>query len=627
MTDNLDKTYTAPTAPVLRLRPTPENEGIKERQLDVPRRLDGPWIRHPNEIKEWVCTLSNAQFPLDTDVENYRICYREHVDAFFEPMRQLPKSERRGRMKVEQVMFVEQLVDMERMLETCKDKIERAVEQTFVNCHIYLLPGKAMPPYSMERFGRDWSWNARGVYYRHHYSPHWVTADHDLWIPTIDDSMFDDPTEDHRRARARNFLLHVMDNERWNKAEYAWEADAWTDVFGQMRNDPALAADKREYYAEIPDVHPVSCTLTGKSRFAKRIPDATFGLATFRPEHYQNAVASYELDAERLQALALHRSCGLISDPRCGEADLVFPFAVYEAKGWNGDPREARHQACAAGAAYLDMMDALARVPGQSEVRDREYQFEESHSAQVFALTSFGAHWHIMVGYRRPRLKREHAGHPGVSDTVYLYQRVWSSRIADERSAWKLLYLVDQIHDWGVTTFRDYIIRHLKAWHRFGRVGWANDASTLRFVLGKDFATSGTLIIFDTPGWAKNFGADFKTALKQKSGKLLIKICIEEQPGEPCVRCVIGRCGTEHYPGYAIFSPEEHLRHFARVHNGTINESAISAFKEIHRRAALAVAERFKASHSEERKKRGLEEYNERKGKRAKHNFQGTGSP
>jgi len=159
--------------------------------------------------------------------------------------------------------------------------------------------------------------------------------------------------------------------------------------------------------------------------------------------------------------------------------------------------------------------------------------------------------------------------------TEQLYQRVWSSRIADERSAWKLLYLVDQIHDWGVTTFRDYIIRHLKAWHRFGRVAWAYDANTLRFILGKDFATCGKIITFDTPDWAKNFGEDFKTELKQKSGKLLVKICIEEQPGEPYVRCAVGRCGTEHYPGYTIFSPEEHLRHHARVHNGIIDESVI----------------------------------------------------
>jgi hypothetical protein len=143
MTDNLGKTYTAPKAPkapkapVLRLRPTPENEGIKERQLDVPRRQDGPWILHPDEIEESVCTLSNAQFPLDIDVENYRILHRERMTAFTKHMRQFPKSERSEQMEVKQVVIVESLVDMERMLETSKDKVERAVEQTFVYCDVY----------------------------------------------------------------------------------------------------------------------------------------------------------------------------------------------------------------------------------------------------------------------------------------------------------------------------------------------------------------------------------------------------------------------------------------------------------------------------------------------------------
>jgi hypothetical protein len=168
------------------------------------------------------------------------------------------------------------------------------------------------------------------------------------------------------------------------------------------------------------EVHRVSCLQTGHSKFITRIPDTTFGLATFLPKHYQNAIASYDLDAERLQALALHRNCGLLSDPRWGEANLVFPFAVYEAKGYKGDPREARQQACSAAAMYLDLLDALARQPGLSGKTEGAYQSPESRSSQVFALTSFGAHWHVMVGYRRPRLAREHRGRAGMSDTVYV---------------------------------------------------------------------------------------------------------------------------------------------------------------------------------------------------------------
>jgi hypothetical protein len=179
-------------------------------------------------------------------------------------------------------------------------------------------------------------------------------------------------------------------------------------------------SDKREYYMNKLKVNPVSATLTGGSKTVKRIPDASIGLATFHPQHYQNANASYELDAERLQALTLHKGTSLISDPRLDESDLVYPFLVYEAKGWSGDPREARLQACAAGASYLDMLDALARCPGPSGKMEGAYQFHGGRSAHVFALTSFGAYWHVMVGYRRPRLKREHAGHPDMSYTAYV---------------------------------------------------------------------------------------------------------------------------------------------------------------------------------------------------------------
>lgn len=160
--------------------------------------------------------------------------------------------------------------------------------------------------------------------------------------------------------------------------------------------------------------------MTGQSAFIKRIPDATFGLATFKPRDYQTPVASYALDYGRLQALLLHRHCGLISDPRWGESDLVFPFAAYEAKGWSGDPRDARRKACAAAAAYLDILDDLARLPGKIGRRSGAYQTAESRSTQTFAFTSFGAQWHILVGYRRPRLAREFAGHEGMSENVYV---------------------------------------------------------------------------------------------------------------------------------------------------------------------------------------------------------------
>ena len=150
-----------------------------------------------------------------------------------------------------------------------------------------------------------------------------------------------------------------------------------------------------------------------------RIPDATFGLATFSDSTSVSSVQIEELSRERLERLLLHRKCGLLGDPKWGESDLVFPFAVYEAKGWSGDCREARRQACQGGACYLDMLDNLARTPGPVG-STKTYQTKISHQYQVFALTSFGAHWHLLVGYQRPRQVEEYAGTEGMSKTAYV---------------------------------------------------------------------------------------------------------------------------------------------------------------------------------------------------------------
>jgi hypothetical protein len=293
------------------------------------------------------------------------------------------------------------------------------------------------PPW-FEHFGPDWTLNAQGIYYRDGYSPDRVTAGRKVWVPTLENAEWDEPGEVSRIKRAQVIAEHNCNNETWNKSEYAWEADAWSDVFGQMRNDPVLAvyvclffllmdmrmlilddSDKRQFSKDLPDADPIFCKLTGASTVIQRIPDATFGLTTFSEYEPDLSVCATELRRTRLEKLLLHRKCGLLADPKWGETDLVFPFAVYEAKGWAGDYREARRQACLAGATYLDMLDDLARKPGPVG-SVKPYQTITSHYYQVFALTSFGAHWHLLVGYRRPREEDEYGGRKDMSETVYV---------------------------------------------------------------------------------------------------------------------------------------------------------------------------------------------------------------
>lgn len=99
-----------------------------------------------------------------------------------------------------------------------------------------------MRPDFLMRFKREWDMNAEGIYYRHHYSRHWEIPIHKLWVPSLDGVDWDEPSESRRRRRARKFVSHALNNETWSKSEYAWEADAWSDVFGRIRNDPLLAS-------------------------------------------------------------------------------------------------------------------------------------------------------------------------------------------------------------------------------------------------------------------------------------------------------------------------------------------------------------------------------------------------
>jgi hypothetical protein len=127
----------APKLPVLRLRKTTESEKLKKKQLDVLRFPDGPWKRHPDEIDDSICTLSNADFPLDINIENYRIYHQEKMANLRSSTRQWPKSERMEHIEVMGVITIARLVDMEHILETNEGDIEDAIERSFVYCDTY----------------------------------------------------------------------------------------------------------------------------------------------------------------------------------------------------------------------------------------------------------------------------------------------------------------------------------------------------------------------------------------------------------------------------------------------------------------------------------------------------------
>ena len=346
-------------------------------------------------------------------------------------------------------------------------------------------------------------------------------------------------------------------------------------------------SDKHKYYPHLSEVHPVSFLLTGQSTLVERIPDATFGLATFRERQFQSRGYTNELVKDHLQALMVHRSTGLVSDPKLGETDLVFPFAVYEAKACYGSARSARQQACAAAAHYLDMLDTLARRPDDPTL----YQDADSATAQVFAVVSHGPYWYIMVGYRRPRSKREHASHKGLSDTVYvslfglcqsfqrtnadtgqIFQRIWSGCVDELRNAWRLLSLIDQIHEWGVTKHRAFVIRHLTGWHRYCQQSYAHDVNALLSFEPHQWPKSLLQEIWTSPDWVKSLPRNRgkqKTQMQRRLKEILDaarvnQAQIERREYTSQVICQAGRCGKGTYPGFPVSKADatKHVRDF-----------------------------------------------------------------
>jgi len=85
--------------------------------------------------------------------------------------------------------------------------------------------------------------------------------------------------------------------------------------------------------------------------------------------------------------------CGLVVDGVWGKTELLFPFAVYEAKKRAGNFRQAESQIYHACQTYLAMLDDLARNPNKIA----EYQTDESSKYQLFAFASCGSYWQVFI--------------------------------------------------------------------------------------------------------------------------------------------------------------------------------------------------------------------------------------
>lgn len=149
---------------------------------------------------------------------------------------------------------------------------------------------------------------------------------------------------------------------------------------------------------------------TGQKVMKTRIPDATLGLKTYNgyalkhgyrctisdcKEDHSYKQPNQRLSKERLDAMMHNGECGLVVDGVWGKTDLVFPFAVYEAKKRASSFEAAKEQIYHACKTYLAMLDDLARNPDNVA----EYQTKDSSRYQLFAFTSCGSYWEVYVAW------------------------------------------------------------------------------------------------------------------------------------------------------------------------------------------------------------------------------------
>jgi hypothetical protein len=149
----------------------------------------------------------------------------------------------------------------------------------------------------------------------------------------------------------------------------------------------------------------------GKKAVKKRIPDATIGLKSYDDfflkrgyvcsasdceEDHSTMQPDKRLSEHDLQAMMHDPECGLIVDGVWGKTELLFPFAVYEAKKRPSHYQQAEDQIYHACRTYLAMLDDLARNPNNVT----EYQTEESSKYQLFAFASCGSYWQVFMAWK-----------------------------------------------------------------------------------------------------------------------------------------------------------------------------------------------------------------------------------
>lgn len=169
-----------------------------------------------------------------------------------------------------------------------------------------------------------------------------------------------------------------------------------------------------------------------------------------------------------------------------------------------------------------------------------------------------------------------------------MFQRIWSGRVTTERRAWELLQIVDQIHSWGATDFRDFVIRHLKPWHEFCKKCYVNDVDYMVFHPDAGHRTIDGQLAYAVPGecqelprWTEHITEDARSDMKWKLARHVANAYAKYNTDvrsrgdtfDRNVSCRIGECGPVGGPGYPLAGLEEAELHLREIHGDEPDEA------------------------------------------------------
>ncbi|PNP51628.1 hypothetical protein THARTR1_07745 [Trichoderma harzianum] len=282
----------------------------------------------------------------------------------------------------------------------------------------------------------------------------WAEFCPNLNIPQYRESLSKEKQEELDK-RASTLRKRAISNHYFASSEFFWEVSAWNDVFGLLYDDERFRMDKRPY--EFLDVDKA-----GNKTVKKRITDATIGLRSYDDFFLQRGYICNAPDCKDdhatmqpdkrlsdhdLRSMMCDPECGRILDGTWGKTELLFPFAVYEAKKRATNYGQAEDQIYHACRTYLAMLDDLARNPDNVA----EYQTEESSKYQLFAFTSCGSYWQVFMAWNML--------HDCMVETI------WEGDVKEFSRAFDLICIVDQIQEYAVHHHRPFVMKHLEAWH------------------------------------------------------------------------------------------------------------------------------------------------------------------